>query len=163
MSERTEKIIREYPKMKQKQECLKNQITDFRGIEECDMIDSMLFQHPEGEKIQTSDTSNKTAKIAVSYKDKMKRINKEWYEHLEKEYFDLSEEIRFFESALRALSGDLPDIMADLIINNCTWDSLCNIYHVSRTMIAKYRRKAIRELDELYDNHEKEMVEYMLS
>lgn len=93
----------------------------------------------------------------------MDRINREWYEHLLKEYDDLRDEILFFESALKALSGDLPAIMTDMIINGETWDSLCSIYHVSRTMIAKYRRKAIRELDELYAEQEKKEVAYMLS
>ncbi|MGI6721754.1 MAG: hypothetical protein ACOX4I_04225 [Anaerovoracaceae bacterium] len=163
MSEKIENIIRDYPKKKQELECLKHQIMDFRGISEEDMIDSMCFKQPEGERVESSGTSDKTGKIAVSYKDKMEHINSDWYEYLERKYFNLAEEIRFFESALAALSGDLPDIMTDMIIHNCTWDCLCSMYHVSRTMIAKYRRKAIRELDVLYENHENEMVEYMLS
>ena len=93
----------------------------------------------------------------------MERINAEWYEHLEIEYYDLAEEVRFFESALKSLPDELSDVMTDMIIYRYTWDSLCSIYHVSRTMIAKYRRKAIRELEEMYCQREREMVAYMLS
>ncbi|MDY2990616.1 MAG: hypothetical protein SOR91_03985 [Hornefia butyriciproducens] len=163
MSERIEKLIREYPKKKRDLECLKRQIADFKGITDEDMIDVMYFSHPEGERVQTSGVSDKTARIAVTYKDKMERINSEWYEHLEKEYYELDEEVRFFESALKSLPDELSDVMTDMIIYRYTWDSLCSIYHVSRTMIAKYRRKAIRELEDMYQQREKEMVEYMLS
>ena len=110
-----------------------NQIRNFKGLDDVDMIESMYFTIPEGEKVQTSGTSDKTARIAVTYREKMDRINREWYEHLLKEYDDLRDEILFFESALKALSGDLPAIMTDMIINGETWDSLCSIYHVSRT------------------------------
>ena len=149
MSERIEKLIREYPKKKRDLECLKRQIVDFKGI-----TDTMYFSQPEGERVQTSGVSDKTARIAATYKDKMERINAEWYEHLEKEYYDLAEEVRFFESALQSLPDELSDVMTDMIIYRYTWDSLCSIYHVSRTMIAKYRRKAIRELEEMYCQRE---------
>ena len=163
MSVNIENLIREYPKKKRDLECLRQQIADFKGISEEDMIDTMYFTQPEGERVQTSGVSDKTARIAETYRDKMERINAEWYEHLEKEYYELAEEVRFFESALKALPDELADVMTDMIIYRYTWDSLCSIYHVSRTMIAKYRRKAIRELEDMYDQREKEMIAYMLN
>ncbi|OLR56912.1 hypothetical protein BHK98_02670 [Hornefia porci] len=156
-------MIREYPKRKRDLECLRRQIADFRGISDEDMIDTMYFSQPEEERVQTSGISDKTAKIATTYRDKMARINSEWYEHLERRYYELAEEVRFFESALKSLPDELSDVMTDMIIYRYTWDSLCSIYHVSRTMIAKYRRKAIWELEDMYQQREKEMVEYMLS
>ena len=42
MSERIEKLIREYPKKKRDLECLKRQIADFKGITDEDMIDVMM-------------------------------------------------------------------------------------------------------------------------
>lgn len=69
------------------------------------MIDTMYFSQPEGERVQTSGTANKTASIALNYRERMERINQEWYEHLEKEYLDLTEELRFFESAVKSVSG----------------------------------------------------------
>lgn len=163
MSERIETIIREYPQMKTELRCLEHQIKNFKGISETEMIESMNFSSPEGERVQTSNISNKPASIALNYHARMEEINREWYEHLEKRYLMLSEEVRFFEAALTALSGYLPDFMADMVVNGCTWDYLCEHYHISRTMVAKNRRKAIVELDELYRKHDDEMVSYMLS
>lgn len=149
--------------MKTELRCLEHQIKNFKGISETEMIESMNFSGPEGERVQTSNISNKPASIALNYHVRMEEINREWYEHLEKRYLMLSEDVRFFEAALTALSGYLPDFMTDMVVHGCTWDYLCEHYHISRTMVAKNRRKAIVELDELYRKHDDEMVSYMLS
>ena len=163
MSERIEKIIKEYHRMEKERNCLEHQIRNFKGISEKEMIDSMNFHSPEGERVQTSNISNKPASIALNYHERMEQINQEWYEHLEKQYLMLDEEIRFFEAALSALSGYLSEFMTDMVVNSCTWDYLCVHYHISRTMVAKNRRKAIRELEELYEKRDAEQISYMLS
>jgi hypothetical protein len=136
---------------------------NFKGITESEIIESMYFTKPDGERVQTSGVSNKTANIAITYKDKMERINCEWREHLNKKHSILSEELFFFESAILSLSGLLPDFITDMVIKSMTWDELAEKYHVSRTMVAKYRKKAIRELEILYDVHDKDVAEYILS
>lgn len=163
MSERIEKIMQEYQQMVMERTCLENQILNFKGITETEMIDSMYFSHPEGERVQTSGVSEKTATIAMIYRNKMERINLEWREHLEKKHSMLAEELIFFEAAILSLSGILPDFISDMVIEGLTWDDLADKYHVSRTMVAKYRKKAIRELQILYAVHDKEIAEYILS
>lgn len=77
MSERIEKIIKEYHRMKKERNCLEHQIRNFKGISEKEIIDSMNFHSPEGERVQTSNISNKPASIALNYREKMERINQE--------------------------------------------------------------------------------------
>ena len=163
MSERIESMIRKYPEMKRERDCLRHQIDDFYGVTAEDVIMSMNGSHPEGEHVQTSGASDKTAMIGMNYREKMERINEEWYEHLVNRYMKLDEEIRFFESALKSLNGVLADMMWDLIINEETWDFLGVEYNVCRSTIANYRRKAIRELDKLYEKNEKDRLQFMLS
>ena len=149
--------------MVMKRTCLENQIKNFRGITEEEMIDSLQFSQPDGERVQTSGVSDKTGRIAVSYKDKMDRINKEWQAHLEKKHVILVEELIFFESAIYSLSGILPAFISDMVVKGLSWDDLAAKYHISRTMVAKNRKRAIRELENLYAIHDKEMAQYMLS
>ena len=163
MSERIEKLMRDYPQMKTEVKCLENQIRNFRGISETEMIESMLFSHPEGDRVQTSGVSDKTSRIAISYRERMERINSEWYEYLEKKYLLLSEELRFFESALSSLPGKLSGIMKDMVLDGMTYDSLAAKYFVSRTMVVKYRKRAIVELDRLYTVHDAEVAAYILN
>ena len=162
MSERIEKIMQEYQQMVMERTCLENQIKNFKGLTELEMIDSLQFSQPDGDSVQTSGISDKTARIAVSYKDKVNSINKEWQEHLEKKHAVLMEEIIFFESAVLSLSGILPAFISDMVIKGLSWDDLAAKYHISRTMVAKNRKRAIRELENLYAIYDKEMAEYIL-
>lgn len=163
MRERIEKLIRDYPKNKMELECLGHQIRNFRGITEDEMIDSMYFTQPEVERVQTSGISDKTARIALSYRDRMDAINAEWYHHLEKQYVSLAEEVGFFESAVKSLQGKMGEIMQDMIFNQTSWDDLADKHYVSRRTIGRYRQKAIDALVVLYEKHEAEMVAFMLS
>lgn len=113
--------------------------------------------------MQTSGVSDKTARIAVSYKDKVNSINKEWQDHLEKKHAVIVEELIFFESAVLSLSGILPKFISDMVIKGLSWDNLADKYHISRTMVAKNRKKAIRELEALYIIQDKAVAEYILS
>lgn len=142
--------------------CLENQIKNFKGLTELEMIDSLQFSQPDGERVQTSGISDKTARIAVSYKDKVNSINKEWQDHLEKKHAVIVEELIFFESAVLSLSGILPKFISDMVIKGLSWDNLADKYHISRTMVAKNRKKAIRELEALYIIQDKAVAEYIL-
>ena len=163
MRERIEALIRDYQKNKMELKCLEHQIRNFRGISENEMIDTMYFTQPEGERVQTSGVSDKTAKIAMSYRERMDAMNEESYQHLEKQYFALAEEISFFESAVKALPGKMGEIMQDMIFSQASWDELADKHFVGRTTIWRYRQKAIDELVVLYEKHEAEMTAYMLS
>ena len=163
MRERIEALIRDYQKNKMELKCLEHQIRNFRGISENEMIDTMYFTQPEGERVQTSGVSDKTAKIAMSYRERMDAMNEEWYQHLEKQYFALAEEISFFESAVKALPGKMGEIMQDMIFSQASWDELADKHFVGRTTIWRYRQKAIDERVVLYEKHEAEMTAYMLS
>lgn len=163
MSGRAEKIMQEYQQMVMERICLENQIKNFKGITENEMIDSLYFPQPDGDRVKTSGISDKTARIAISYREKMDRINKEWQAHLEKKHSVLLEELVFFESAVFSLSGILPDLISDMVVKGLTWDDLADKYHISRTMVAKNRKRAIRELGILYAIHDEEMAEYILS
>ena len=163
MRERIEALIRDYQKNKMELKCLEHQIRNFRGISENEMIDTMYFTQPEGERVQTSGVSDKTAKIAMSYRERMDAINEEWYQHLEKQYYALAEEISFFESAVKALPGKMGEIMQDIVFSQASWEELADKHYVSRRTIGRYRQKAIDELVVLYEKHEAEMTAYMLS
>ena len=163
MRERIEALIRDYQKNKMELKCLEHQIRNFRGISENEMIDTMYFTQPEGERVQTSGVSDKTAKIAMSYRERMDAMNEEWYQHLEKKYASLAEEVGFFESAVKALPGEMGEIMQDMIFSQASWDELADKHFVGRTTIWRYRQKAIDELVVLYEKHEAEMTAYMLS
>ena len=157
MSERVERMIKEYPSMVMERDCLRHQLANFQGVTEEEVIDAMTFSSPEGERVQTSNITDKTASIATAYRDRVRRINR-----LIVKLLALEEEIDFFHSALRSLPPELAPLMWDLSVERLTWDTVEAKHHVCRATIGKYRKKAICELDALYAVHDKEMADYIL-
>lgn len=162
MRERIEQMVRGYPKNKMEQECLLHQICSFRGITEQEMIDSLYFTRPDGERVQTSGSSDKTAMVALNYKSQMARINEEWYDHLEDEYLKLTEELRFFESAVLSLPGIQGKVFQTLVFEQATWEQAAEKFYISRRTVGNYRAKAIEELTKMYENREAQIDNYML-
>ncbi len=162
MRERIEAMIREYPQKKLELDCLKNQIQNFRGISENDMIDSMVFSKPDGERVANSSISDKTASVGSSYRERMERMNAEWRYHLESRYCVLAEEITFFESALMALQGKPGKIMRDIVLSGMTQESVAERYYLSRTTIWRYQKQAVDKLIPLYEQHEADVLAFML-
>ena len=100
---KAEVMMKEYKNMKKELTVTEFQLRQFQGVSEQDMIDSMLYSHQEGERVQTSTLSDKTANIAVKYKAAMERENDEWYGFLFYRYMFLKEELDFFEHAVKPL------------------------------------------------------------
>ena len=73
-----EVMMKEYKNMKKELTVTEFQLRQFQGVSEQDMIDSILYSHQEGERVQTSTLSDKTANIAIKYKAAMERENDEW-------------------------------------------------------------------------------------
>jgi hypothetical protein len=163
MSERIEKVMQGYDSLVMERECLRHQMDSFRGATDDEIIETMYFQQPQGERVQTSGPADKTASIAIAYKDRLARTNQDWYRYLECRYVTVCDEICLFEAAVRSLSGNLPEMVTDMVMRGMTWDALAEKYHMSRTMVAKNRRKAIRELDDLYARNDLVVREYILS
>ena len=53
--------------------------------------------------------------------------------------------------------------MQDMWINKISWGALLDKNYVSDTMMRKYRKMALAELEEYYHKKEQEEIEYMLS
>ena len=162
MSGRVEKLLKAYPEMIQKRDCLAYQLAHFKGVSAEDVIASMMTPKVDGERVKSSNLSDKTAQIALEYREKQARMNREWYAYLEKQLQAVNDEIVFLESAIDSLPDKLAFFMRDLVIEHLTWDALESKYHISRFTVSAYRKKAIRELEARYDEREKEMIAYML-
>lgn len=108
-----EVMMKEYKNMKKELTVTEFQLRQFQGVSEQDMIDSMLYSHQEGERVQTSTLSDKTANIAIKYKAAMERENDEWYDFLFHRYMFLKEELDFFEHAVNGLDERHRSIITD--------------------------------------------------
>ena len=106
-----EKIISEYPQMVREREHLKKQMEAQEFLSADELISAMSFSHPDGERVQSSDLSDKTARIALGYREKLERINEELIVPMQKRYAVLDNEISFLEDTICNLPEDLAYVM----------------------------------------------------
>lgn len=158
-----ERMFKEYKNLKKEQGILLFQLEQFSGIEESDVINSMMFGHADGnDRVQTSNRSDKTASVAINYKSVMDRENDEWFEFLWNRYQTVVEELKFFEHSVASLDGILPELVMDLVRGELTWETMEQKYNVSHAMIGKYRKTAMKELDFLYELRDKQTEAFIL-
>lgn len=158
-----EKIINEYPQMVRERERLRRQLESCEFLSADELINAMSFSHPEGERVQSSNISDKTAKVAMEYQERLDKINNELIGPMLKRYDALDEEILFFEEKINRLPGELSDIMKTLIIHGKSWDSTEHIFCISRFKLSQMRKQAIAILVREYQKREASIIRYLLS
>lgn len=143
MREHVEKLISDYPKMLSTRSFLKKQIESYVPLTVEDVIESMTFSQPGGERVQTSSLSDKTCIAALHYRDRVNKMNEDVIGAWVKEYNYLDEEICFLEQCIRNLPGDLYDVMGTLVLDGTSWDEAQVYLHLNRKSIYLKRKEAI--------------------
>ena len=162
MKEYVEKMIKEYPDMKFERSCLLNQMKSLKITEE-DVIYSMCFSHPEGERVQTSGLSDKTAKVALSFRDRQRQMEEERYNFLFEKYQHLDEEITFLEEMIADIPGEIGEIMSELVIKGDTWENVCFSHCIGTHKLSDMRKQGIKILIRAYQRRESMVASYLLS
>lgn len=155
-------LFKEYRGWKKDMGLLEFEFSRFEGVSYEDVIQSLCLSQTQEERVQTGGTSDRTGRAALIYRQVKEQMDDEWFDYLVEKYKNLKEEKEFFEYALGQLSGRLPEVMQDMLVREMTWRELAEKYNVSETMIAKYRKKAMAEMKELYLMREKTACCYFL-
>lgn len=150
MREYVEKLLSQYPKLLAKKEKLREQIASYSFVTAEDVIESMSFGHSDGEHVQSSNLSDKTAEIAMKYGERMRRANRQIYKTMIGEYASLDEEIIFFENAVDDLPDPEYEVMKALIIERKSWDEASYDLGLTRREIAVRRKRALSDLVRCY-------------
>lgn len=158
-----EKIINEYPQMVRERERLKKQIESCEFLSADELISAMSFSHPEGERVQSSNISDKTAKVAMEYQERLDKINNDLIWPMQKRYNILDEEIQFFEESVRGLPDNMVDIIIDLFLGGFTWDDVEGKYYINRRTLSEYRKSAICCLVRMYQGRASMMEAILLA
>lgn len=158
-----DKLYKEYGNWKRDLGILEFELSRFQGVPYDDVIESLCFSNPQGDRVQTSGVSDKTGKAAIIYRQVKNRMDDDWFDYLMERHKSIKEEKEFFEYALRQLSGKLPEMIWDMVAEQMSWQELMVKYNVSHAMIGKYRKKAVDELQVIYDMRSQHAEMYMLN
>ena len=160
---RAAEMFKNYPRMKQEFLVLEFKIRSFQGIPHADGIESMTYSKPEGERVQDSRISDKTGRTAIYYRKVAEKLDDEYFDALLERYLYLKEELELFEFMVSRLSGSLPEFIRDRVMEQMSWTELMEKYSISYGSVGKYRKKAEKELDRLYEFRDEVDTKYMLS
>ena len=158
-----ENLFDKYHQWKKDRITLAFELSRFEGVSTDEVIESMCLSRPQDERVQTSGVSDRTGKTAVYYRKVAESMNDDWYDYTFRKYQYVKEEIEFFEYAVSRLSGRLPEVIRDMVVNGMQWKEAAAKYAVSEAMLTKYRKKGALRAGALYEGRAKHTEGYLLS
>ena len=144
--EQVERLFKYYHEIKQNLNLLGHQIANFSGVNEEEVIASLNFASPQGERVQTSNISNKPARIASIYRDVADRESEEILRGMIRQHYTQKLELDMFEYSISLLEPSVSEMITDMVIHGVAWETLEDKYHISRSTLGRYRRKAIQDI-----------------
>lgn len=149
--QKVERLFKHYGEQKQSLEILGFQILNFVGAKDDEVIEALNFAVPEGERVSTSSLADKSARIALMYKDQVDRESQEMFKGMAKRYITQKNELALFEYCITLLEKRLSEVIKDIVINKMSWADAAEKYNVSVNAIGDYRKKAIKELTKMLE------------
>jgi len=145
IKQRVEWLLKNYHEIKRHLDRLNYEIKRFTGLSYEQVIETMNYAAPEGERVQTSNISDKSGRLALSYRDYADQLNSDVM-GLAKEYHAQKDEMDVLDYCIQLLEPSLSEIITDMYINKITWDEICEKNHISRKTLARYRKTGISQI-----------------
>lgn len=146
-----ERLLKHYHEIKRDMEILKFEIERFCGLSYAEVITALTFTNPDGEYVQNSNVSDKTARIALAYRATTDNLNVDDVKALVLRYHAQKYEMDMLDYCITLLETRLSEVITDMVINRMSWDELCSKFCISQTMLGKYRKKGIREITKMFE------------
>lgn len=140
--DKAEYILTHYNELKGDLEMLKYRLENFKPVTENEVIGSLVFERSDEPKVTSTPTNLRSEVIALSFRDKMIQENEELLADLTQRYIRLANDLDNFEIAIRFLKDDLAEFAQEMLKPECNWDSLMREFHISRSTVRNWRRKA---------------------
>lgn len=150
IKEQVERIFKYYHEIKQNLDILEHQIANFYGVNDEEVIAGLNFAAPQGERVQTSNISDKPARIASIYRDVADRESEEILRGMIRQHYTQKLELDMFEYCITLLDPKLSEVITDMVVNKMQWDVMSNKYHVSQATLGRYRKKAISDITRMF-------------
>lgn len=150
MSKRIELMFREYRNKERDIKLLRQRLMDMTCISDEEVIETMVFSSPEGEYVQSSGISDKTATIAMHFRDQQERLNKDMVGLITRKICSLVDELRLFDYAVALLPTRQAEIVRHLVKNGDDWETTMQELEISRRTLQRERQNAIDGLEHMY-------------
>lgn len=149
--EYVECLLRNYNEILKDIEQLKFEYEAYKDIETFEVIESLNFSSNSEERIQTSNISDKTCKIALIYNEAAKRMNKESREEIYKMMKATELEMARLNYCIERLEPQVKEVIKYIFIEKLQWKDISEKCSISEKTLNKYRKKGIDEIVDMFD------------
>ena len=148
--DKVEYIAKNYRDMKMKLHLVQEKLLNYRPISENSVIQSLVFEKSEHEKVKKSKNHGSSELISLSFREKQEQENQEYLSSLLNTYYCLKMDLYYFEFVMELIPEDLKPLSKDLIYLGKSWTELEEIYEISHSTLAYRRRKILKQLRKCY-------------
>lgn len=143
-------LLEHYNQMRVEIDTLKFEMKNLKRMQDEEIIEALSFSASLGERVQSSGTSDKTANIALSYREKLERLRDDAKAAISVRLSTLVLTINrldFYISKLPPVEGN---ILREYYIENYSWRDLQELKGVSAKTLIRHRDEALDKLVKLY-------------
>lgn len=144
-------LLEHYNQLKAEIETLKFELKNLNRMKDVEMIEALTFSSAIKERVDSSETVNKTADIALSYREKLEKMRLEAQRIISLRLSDLSTEKERLDFYLGKLPPFEAAILKEYYFENYSWRDLQEIKGVSAKTLIRYRDSALKKLIKMYE------------
>lgn len=149
--EYVECLLKNYNEILKDIEQLRFEYDAYKDIETEEIIESLNFSSGSEDRVQTSNMSDKTCKIALIYSEATKRMNKESRQEIYKMMKGTELEMSRLNYCIERLEPQVKEVIKDIFIGGLQWKDICSKNRISEKTLNKYRKKGIDSLIEMFN------------
>lgn len=145
-------LLEHYNQMRAEIDTLKFELGNLTRIKDSEMIEAMTFSAPSGERVDTSEVSDKTTRIALTYQKKLTQMQREAMDEITKRLSyltDVTERLDFYIEKLSSLDSA---ILKEHYFEKYSWRELQELKGISTKTLISHRDEAVKQLVKMYES-----------
>lgn len=150
--ERVEHLLKDYHEIKRSLGLLAFKIDNYStfSIGPNKTIEELTYTSPDGERVTTCSVSDKTARIALNYRNVACNHNAEILLELKRQYESQKYELDLLEYCISLLQKGLSELITDMVIDGMEYMQLGEKYNLSKSSVGRCRKKAVSEITKMF-------------
>lgn len=141
-----EYLLKNYNEILKDIDQLKFEYEAFKDFESEEVIEVLNFSSASGDRVITSNISDKTCKIALVYNEVTKRMSKESRQEIYKMMKAAEFEITRLNYCIERLEPKVKEVLKKIFIEKLSWNNACEKCSISEKTLNKYKNKGIDEI-----------------
>lgn len=151
--EYVEYLLKNYHQVKREIEQLTLLLESPMYDSEEETIEELTFSTPQGERVSTSEISDKTSRIALIYKEVNEKQKTAGRRDVEKMIKVNQFELIKLENSIASLDKNLQEVINGIYIEKKKRADICKILFVSENTLNRYRKKGIDEITIIFQTY----------